>query len=142
MPRSSFECPNDPRVPSDRAEIPPELGGERLDSALARLLPQHSRTRIKAWIEAGAVRIGRRPGKPSEAVDAGRAYRCASRAGGADRVLPEAIALDLVHQDRDAWSSTSRPASSCIRAPAIREHTLQNALLGLDPGLARCRAQG
>ncbi len=33
--------------------IPPELAGQRLDSALARLLPEHSRTRIKGWIEAG-----------------------------------------------------------------------------------------
>ncbi len=37
--------------------IPPELAGQRLDSALARLLPEHSRTRIKGWIEAGAVKI-------------------------------------------------------------------------------------
>ena len=39
-------------------EIPQELAGLRLDSALARLLPEHSRTRIKAWIEAGQVQVG------------------------------------------------------------------------------------
>ena len=42
-------------------EIPQELAGQRLDSALARLLPEHSRTRIKAWIEAGQVQVGRLP---------------------------------------------------------------------------------
>ena len=36
--------------------IPAEMAGQRLDSALARLMPEHSRTRIKGWIEAGAVR--------------------------------------------------------------------------------------
>jgi len=39
-------------------KIPAELAGKRLDSALARLLPQHSRTRIKGWIEGGAVLVG------------------------------------------------------------------------------------
>ena len=37
--------------------IPPEMAGRRLDSAQARLMPQHSRTRIKGWIEAGAVTV-------------------------------------------------------------------------------------
>src|ERR1700744_4368396 len=52
-------------------EIPQELAGERLDSALARLLPEHSRTRIKAWIEAGQVLVGRLPCKPRDVVTAG-----------------------------------------------------------------------
>ena len=39
-------------------EIPAELAGQRLDSALARLLPEHSRTRIKGWIDAGQVQVG------------------------------------------------------------------------------------
>ena len=54
-------------------EIPQELAGQRLDSALARLLPEHSRTRIKAWIEAGQVQVGR---LPCEAARQGRG-RCA-----------------------------------------------------------------
>jgi len=45
--------------------IPPEMAGQRLDSVLARLMPEHSRTRIKGWIEAGAVQVGRKPSKPS-----------------------------------------------------------------------------
>ncbi|MGA2780154.1 MAG: 23S rRNA pseudouridine(1911/1915/1917) synthase RluD [Steroidobacteraceae bacterium] len=119
-------------------EIPPELGGERLDSALARLLPQHSRTRIKAWIEAGAVVIGRRPGKPSEAVDAGAriSLRITTPPAVSDRVLPEAIALDLVHQDRECFV-VNKPAGLVVHPGAgNREHTMQNALLGLDPGLS------
>src|SRR5690554_3881033 len=33
--------------------VPAELAGLRLDQALARLLPQHSRNRIAAWMRAG-----------------------------------------------------------------------------------------
>src|SRR5271163_3082057 len=79
-------------------EIPQELAGLRLDSALARLLPEHSRTRIKAWIEAGQVRIGRLPSKPRDKVESGTRIRLTiSAAPAPDReVLPEAIALDVV----------------------------------------------
>ncbi len=77
-------------------EIPPELAGHRLDSALARLLPQHSRTRIKGWIEAGAVLVGRRRLKPRDLVAAGNRVRVQVRAeeaavrgaAGGDRATP------------------------------------------------------
>ena len=42
--------------------IPPELAGERLDRALAALLPDISRSRLKALIESGAVTGERSPG--------------------------------------------------------------------------------
>jgi 23S rRNA pseudouridine1911/1915/1917 synthase len=118
-------------------EIPPELGGVRLDSALARLLPQHSRTRIKAWIDAGAVAVGRRAGKPSELVDAGARVSLRIVAAPAPAgVLAEAIALDIVHQDRDCFV-INKPAGLVVHPGAgNREHTMQNALLGLDAGLA------
>ncbi len=116
-------------------EIPAELAGQRLDSALARLLPEHSRTRIKGWIEAGQVQVGRLPANPGTSWSAGSrihvrmqidARRRARSAGG-----------DCAHawctRIATCWWSTSRRDWWCIRAPAIRDHTLQNALLGLRP---------
>jgi 23S rRNA pseudouridine1911/1915/1917 synthase len=32
--------------------VPNHLAGMRLDQALARMLPEHSRSRLKSWIEA------------------------------------------------------------------------------------------
>src|SRR5271156_1962902 len=52
-------------------EIPQELAGQRLDSALARLLPEHSRTRIKGWIDTGRVQVGALPCRPRDVVNAG-----------------------------------------------------------------------
>jgi 23S rRNA pseudouridine1911/1915/1917 synthase len=118
-------------------EIPRELAGQRLDSALARLLPGHSRTRIKGWIEAGEVRLGRRNCKPSDLVDAGarvelRIAAAPVRAG----VLPEAIDLVIVHEDRDCLV-IDKPAGLVVHPGAGNpSHTLQNALLGHDPALA------
>jgi len=118
-------------------EIPQELAGQRLDSALARLLPQHSRTRIKNWIDAGRVQVGRLPCKPRDVVSAGSHVhvRMSVEAPPAG-VLPEAIALTVVHEDPDVWV-VDKPAGLVVHPGAgNREHTLQNALLGLDPGLA------
>src|SRR5258708_37934750 len=83
--------------------IPPEMAGQRLDSALARLMPEHSRTRIKGWIEAGAVQIGRKACKPRDLVEAGSHVRVQMRIEevAQPQVLPEAIELRLVHGDAD-----------------------------------------
>ncbi|WP_369810248.1 RluA family pseudouridine synthase [Orrella daihaiensis] len=37
--------------------IEPSLAGDRLDKAIAQLIPEHSRSRIQGWIEAGHVRV-------------------------------------------------------------------------------------
>src|SRR6202041_2565561 len=72
-------------------QIPQELSGFRLDSALARMLPEHARTRIKGWIEAGQVQIGRLSCKPKDVVSAGsRVLVRMSAEPASASVLPEA----------------------------------------------------
>jgi 23S rRNA pseudouridine1911/1915/1917 synthase len=118
--------------------IPPEMAGRRLDSALARLMPEHSRTRIKGWIEAGAVTVGRAACRPKDIVEAGSLVRVqmARDQVAQPQVLPEAIALRLVHEDRDVLV-VDKPAGLVVHPGAGNpRHTLQNALLGLDPKLA------
>jgi 23S rRNA pseudouridine1911/1915/1917 synthase len=118
-------------------EIPPEMAGQRLDSALARLLPQHSRTRIKGWIEQGAVLVGRQRPRPRDLVAAGARVRVQVTAEEPQRqVQPEAIELNVVHQDSDVVV-IDKPAGLVVHPGAGNpNHTLQNALLGLDPSLA------
>ncbi|MDP9012040.1 MAG: 23S rRNA pseudouridine(1911/1915/1917) synthase RluD [Pseudomonadota bacterium] len=118
-------------------QIPAELAGQRLDSALARLLPHHSRTRIKGWIEAGQVLVGRLPCKPRDVVEAGSRInvRMSVDAPQPD-VLPEHIPLNLLHEDRDVLV-VDKPAGLVVHPGAgNHNHTLQNALLGRDPALA------
>jgi 23S rRNA pseudouridine1911/1915/1917 synthase len=118
-------------------EIPPELAGQRLDSALARLLPQHSRTRIKGWIEEGAVRVGRKQLRPRDLVEAGAHVRLQITAAAPKaEVQPEAIALRLSYEDADLLV-VDKPAGLVVHPGAGNpSHTLQNALLGFDPTLA------
>jgi 23S rRNA pseudouridine1911/1915/1917 synthase len=118
-------------------EIPPELAGFRLDSALARLLPQHSRTRIKGWIEDGAVMVGRQRLRPRDLVAAGNRVRVQMIPDAPKApVQPEAIALRLVHEDADVLV-IDKPAGLVVHPGAGNpSHTLQNALLGFDPSLS------
>jgi len=118
-------------------EIPRELTGERLDRVLARLLPEHSRTRIRGWIDAGDVEVGGRRCKPSDPAQGGARVRL--RIGPAApvvSVLPESIELNVVHRDRDCFV-IDKPAGLVVHPGAGNpRHTLQNALLALDPLLA------
>jgi len=117
-------------------EIPPELAGVRLDTALARLMPEHSRTRIKSWIESGGVQVRRQACKPRDLVDAGATVTIRYAAEPADTaVLAEAIPLTVVHRDPQCFV-IDKPAGLVVHPGAgNREHTLQNALLALDPEL-------
>ena len=40
-----------------QAQIPPELGGERVDKAAALLLPEFSRAELTRWIGEGALTL-------------------------------------------------------------------------------------
>ncbi len=126
-------------------EIPPELAGQRLDSALARLLPQHSRTRIKGWIEDGAVLVGRQRLKPRESSRPGTACGCKMRAETAAilRCEPETIALRLVYEDADLLV-IDKPAGLVVHPGAGNPGPyLAKCLVGI--GLLageRCRAPG
>jgi 23S rRNA pseudouridine1911/1915/1917 synthase len=118
-------------------QIPEELAGQRLDSALARLLPEHSRTRIKGWIEAGQVQVGRLACKPRDVVVAGARINVRmSFDAPATEVLAESIPLKLLYEDRDVLV-VDKPVGLVVHPGAGNpNHTLQNALLGMDPSLA------
>jgi 23S rRNA pseudouridine1911/1915/1917 synthase len=124
-------------------EIPPELAGSRLDSALARLLPQHSRTRIKGWIEEGAVLVGRQRSRPKDLVEAGTRIRVQVAPQEAEgEVKAEAIELHFAYEDADLLV-IEKPAGLVVHPGAGNpSHTLQNALLGYDPKLAQIPRAG
>ena len=52
-------------------QIPDTEAGQRLDQALARLLPDYSRSRLKTWIEAGEVLVDGSIRRPRDKVNGG-----------------------------------------------------------------------
>ena len=125
-------------------ELPPDVAGLRLDQALARALPQYSRARLQGWIEAGAVQVDGRTLR-GQGQSAGRGDGCeiAGRLEADARVAARSAAAGgRLQGSRAARDQQARRAWWCTRAPAMPRHTLQNALLALDPSSPWCRAPG
>ncbi|HMV63377.1 MAG TPA: 23S rRNA pseudouridine(1911/1915/1917) synthase RluD [Rhodocyclaceae bacterium] len=49
--------PADPAPSPQRETVPADCAGLRADQALARLFPEHSRSRLQAWLKSGRIRI-------------------------------------------------------------------------------------
>jgi 23S rRNA pseudouridine1911/1915/1917 synthase len=116
--------------------LPPEAAGLRFDQALARALPQYSRARLKTWIESGVVQVDGRPLRGKDRVLGGEQVRIRAELPAQDRVQAEAMPLTVVFRDR-ALLVIDKPAGLVVHPGAGNaRHTLQNALLALDPKLA------
>ena len=117
--------------------IPLEMAGLRLDQALARLMPEESRSRLARLIEEGHVRVdgaqaaARRKVKSGEAVEVALVPRPAQSA-----VTPEAIGLAVVHEDDDIVV-IDKPAGLVVHPGSGNwSGTLLNALLHHAPSAA------
>jgi 23S rRNA pseudouridine1911/1915/1917 synthase len=116
--------------------IPTDQAGQRLDQALAALLPEYSRSRLKAWIESGEVRVDGAPRRPRDKVSGGESVELAATLPEDTRAAAQPIPLVLVHQDTHLFV-VDKPAGLVVHPGAGNpDQTLQNALLALDPALA------
>jgi 23S rRNA pseudouridine1911/1915/1917 synthase len=116
--------------------IPPEHAGQRLDQALAVLLPDYSRSRLKAWIDAGEVRVDGTIPRPRDKVFGGEVVAVSATLPEDTRAAAQDIPLVLAHEDRHVLV-VDKPAGLVVHPGAGNpDCTLQNALLALDPGLA------
>jgi 23S rRNA pseudouridine1911/1915/1917 synthase len=116
--------------------LPLDLAGLRLDQALARLLPQYSRSRLQGWIDAGAVKVDGRQLRGRDKVVGGEKVLIEARVEPDRQVTAEEIPLDVVFKDR-ALLVINKPAGLVVHPGAGNAaHTLQNALLAFDPKLA------
>ena len=117
--------------------VPDECAGLRIDQTLARLVPEHSRTRLKQWMDEGLVLVDGGIPSPRDRVHGGervvvRVPEAALAVGDA----PEAIALRIVDED-DALLVLDKPAGLVVHPGAgNRSGTLLNALLHHAPSLA------
>lgn len=116
--------------------VPPQLAGLRLDQALAKLLPDHSRSRIAAWVRAERVLVAGSPAKPKQKVRSGERIEVdAAAAPEESPYAAEALALDIVYED-DAILVIDKPAGLVVHPGSGNwQGTMLNALLHHDPGL-------
>jgi len=113
------------------AEITPALHGARLDRALAALVPDLSRERVKALILAGHVRGpgGQPANDPALKVKAQTAFALAIPPAAPAEAIAQEIALDIAYED-DYLIVVDKPAGMVVHPAAGNlDGTLVNALL-------------
>ena len=118
------------------ADVPPALGGLRLDQALARLFPQYSRNRLQAWLKSGHITIDGKRLAANHAVTGGE--RIALRPPPVPDATPLAQRMPLKVAFEDAELVViDKPAGLVVHPGAGQpDRTLMNALLAHAPALA------
>jgi 23S rRNA pseudouridine1911/1915/1917 synthase len=122
----------------------PALHGDRLDRALAELVPEFSRSYLQQLIEAGAVRLGGKAvTKAAHKVRAGEAGEIELRPTPQSQAFrAEAIPIAVVHEDEHLLV-IDKPAGLVVHpAPGNWSGTLLNALLARDGQAARLPRAG
>ncbi|MGD2020963.1 MAG: 23S rRNA pseudouridine(1911/1915/1917) synthase RluD [Thiohalocapsa sp.] len=122
-------------------EIAPADAGRRLDQALAQLLPDFSRGRIQAWIDAGMVELDGRPTKRRTRLTGGERVEIRAWVPTLEAHAPEPMDLNILYEDAHLLV-IDKPAGLVVHPAAGNwSGTLLNGLLSYDSalaGLPRC----
>jgi 23S rRNA pseudouridine1911/1915/1917 synthase len=118
--------------------VPQELAGQRLDQALARMFPEHSRSRLQAWLRDGHIQLDSRAAKPKQKIWGGEEVRLAPQPGPEDLAhQAEHIELPVVYEDSSVIV-VDKPAGLVVHPGSGNWNgTMLNALLHHAPELSR-----
>lgn len=117
---------------SERAQVPLDEAGRRFDQALAEMFPSFSRSRLTAWIKAGAVTLNGAVVAPRQLLQGGEEVVIEAELEVEVAAAAEAIALDIVYQDEDLLV-INKPAGLVVHPGAGNSSgTVLNALLHFD----------
>ena len=117
-------------------DIPLEMAGERLDKVLAGSLPDYSRNRLKAWVEAGAIMVDGKVTKARYLLHGGESVKVFPQEMPEQFAFnPEDIPLDVVYEDEDIIVVNKPPGLVVHPAAGNWSGTLLNGLLFHYPEL-------
>lgn len=124
------------------AAIPEVYQGMRLDQALALMFSEHSRSRIKEWIDSGAVLVDAKARRPKDKILGGELVEIVVEISQVVSSNPEDIPLDIVYED-DCILVLNKPSGLVVH-PAVgnRSGTLLNALIHRIPALVNIPRAG
>ena len=122
--------------------IPNRLIGQRIDSALATMLPDYSRSKITSWVRSGKALVNDKTFKAKEKVLGGEIVALTIEKEKTNAWLGEDIAIDVVYEDEDIIV-VNKPVGLVTHPGAGNwTGTLANALLHYDPSLANLDRAG
>ncbi|HSC79467.1 MAG TPA: 23S rRNA pseudouridine(1911/1915/1917) synthase RluD [Chitinolyticbacter sp.] len=115
---------------------PSEIAGERLDAALARLLPEFSRSRLAGWIKDGRVTIDGAPASPKTKLWGGETLTVDTEPNPEEVAFqPEDVPLDVLYED-DTVLVINKPAGLVVHPGSGNwSGTVLNGLLYRYPEL-------
>ena len=123
-------------------QVPFSAAGLRFDRALAEMFPDYSRSRLSSWIKSGQATLDGATAPPRQLLRGGERVQLQAELETEVGSAPEAIALDVVHQD-DHLLVLNKPAGLVVHPGAGNPTgTLLNALLHHDPRLAELPRAG
>ena len=116
--------------------IPNRLIGQRIDSALATMLPDYSRSKITSWVRSGRALVNDKAFKAKEKVNGGEVVALSIIQEKSNAWLGEDIPIDVVYEDDDIIV-LNKPVGLVTHPGAGNwTGTLANALLHYEPELA------
>ena len=124
------------------AEVPFDLGGQRLDQVAAQLFPEHSRSRLAGWIKDGHLTVDGAVLRPKDVVHAGSRLALEVQLEAQGEWKAQDIELDIVYEDEHILV-IDKPAGLVVDpAAGHQDGTLLNALLHHVPHLANVPRAG
>lgn len=116
-----------------RFVVPAELSDYRLDQVAARLMPEHSRSRLQSWIRSGALTVNGQIRKPRDKVMLDDVIELDAEPEVQVSWEAEDIRLDIVYEDEHLLV-INKPAGLVVHpAAGHAEGTLVNAVLHYAP---------
>ena len=116
--------------------IPIRLIGERIDAALAEMLPDFSRSKVTQWIKSGDALINEKTFKPKDKVKGGEIVYLTLNQKKNNDWAPEKIPLDIVFEDDDIIVINKQYGLVTHPGAGNWNGTLANALLYYDSSLS------
>ncbi|MCO2935550.1 23S rRNA pseudouridine(1911/1915/1917) synthase RluD [Pseudomonas aeruginosa] len=124
------------------AEVPFELGGQRLDQIAAQLFPEHSRSRLAGWIKDGRLTVDGAVLRPRDIVHSGAQLVLEAEQEAQGEWLAQDIELEIVYEDEHILV-IDKPAGLVVHpAAGHQDGTLPNALLYHVPDIANVPRAG
>ena len=125
-----------------RAEVTPDLGGQRLDQVAAQLFAEFSRSRLSTWIKEGRLTVDGAVMRPRDTVHGGAILELEAEQEAQGEWVAQDIELDIVYED-DQLLVINKPAGLVVHpAAGHADGTLLNALLHHVPDIVNVPRAG
>ena len=115
--------------------IPKRMEGERIDIALAKMLPEFSRSKITAWIKSGEAVICEKKFKPKDKVSGDEVIILSANQNQNTIWLAEDIPINVIFEDEDIIVLNKQFGLVTHPGSGNWSGTLANALLHYDSSL-------